>query len=156
MAKKAKKDGAVGRNRKARLRFEILETEECGILLTGTEVKSLRNGQCSLDEAFARIFDGEVWLYGCHIPPYQHGNVHNHDPLRRRKLLLHKRQIEKLVPKVREKGQTLVPLEVYFNDRGLAKVTLALAGGKTQRDKRQDIQKREAQREIDRALRRRR
>ena len=155
MPAKAKKEGPVIRNRKARFRFELLEQIECGIALRGTEVKSLRNGQGSLEEAYARMQGREVWLRGFHIPPYKHGNVDNHDPLRHRKLLLHKRQIAKLEPKLKLRGLTLVPVDLHFNDRGIAKVTLALARGKSQFDKRQDIQKREAQREMDQARRRR-
>ena len=144
------------RNKKARLRYQILETLECGLVLLGTEVKSLRQGRASLDEAFARITNGEIWLHGFHISPYEHGNVHNHDPLRPRKLLLHNRQIAKLQPKVLQRGLTLIPLNVYFSPRGLAKVELALVQGKTHRDKRQDLRKRDDKREMDRALRRRR
>lgn len=155
MPKTPKKDDSVVRNRKARFRFDLLEKMECGIVLQGTEVKSLRCGLGSLEEAFARIWDGELWLYGFHIPPYEHGDARHHEPLRRRKLLMHKREIAKLDPKLTLRGLTLVPLNVYFNQRGLAKITLALAKGKSQRDKRQDIQKREAKREMDRAMRRR-
>lgn len=142
------------RNKRAHLRFEILEKLECGLVLRGTEVKSLRQGRGSLEEAYARVTGDEVWLHGFHIPPYSHGNVQNHDPLRPRKLLLHKRQIAKLTPKVIQRGLTLVPMEVYFSARGLVKVQLALARGKAQRDKRQDLKKREHKREIQRALRR--
>ena len=155
MPKKGQKNAPVIRNRKARFRFDLLEKTECGIVLKGTEVKSLRNGQGSLEEAFARIQGGEIWLYGFHIPPYEHGNVYNHEPNRRRKLLMHAREIAKLGPKLNLRGFTLVPLEVYFNERGLAKLTLALATGKSHRDKRQDMHKREAKREMDRAMRRR-
>ena len=118
MPKKVKKETPVIRNRKARFRFELLDTTKCGIVLRGTEVKSLRSGQGSLEEAFARIQDGEIWLYGFHIPPYEHGNVRQHDPTRRRKLLMHKREIAKLEPKLILRGWTLVPLNVYFNARG--------------------------------------
>lgn len=142
------------RNRKAWHRFEVLDRLECGLALTGTEVKSLRAGQASLDEAFARITGGEVWLLGLHIALYSHGHGRNHDPLRPRKLLLHRREIARLGPKVTQKGLTLVPLEIYFNQRGLAKVELALARGKAQPDKRQDLKKREHQRDMDQALRR--
>jgi SsrA-binding protein len=144
------------RNRKAHLRFEVLEKVECGLVLLGTEVKSLRQGRASLEEAYARISGDEVWLHGFHIPPYSHGNVQNHDPLRPRKLLLHKGQIARLAPKVLQRGLTLVPLRVYFSARGLAKVELALVQGKARRDKRQELQKREHKREMARALRRRR
>lgn len=143
------------RNRRARFRFELIEKLECGLVLKGTEVKSLRAGQGSLEEAFARIRDGELWLCGFHIPPYAHGNVHNHDPLRARKLLLHKREIRKLTSKLMLRGLTLVPLDVRFNARGIAKVTLALARGKKAPDKRQDVKQREAKRDMERAIRRR-
>lgn len=155
MPKKEQKNTPVIRNRKARFRFDLLETIECGIVLKGSEVKSLRDGQGSLEEAFARIEGKEIWLCGCHIPPYEHGNVQNHVPTRRRKLLMHAREIAKLGPKLTLRGYTLVPLEVYFNKRGLAKLTLALATGKSHRDKRQDMRKREAKREMDRVMRRR-
>ncbi len=154
MAKKAGGKPKTIRNRKARHSFELLDTMECGIVLRGTEVKSLRDGQGSLEEAFARIHDQELWLYAFHIPPYDHGNVHNHDPTRRRKLLMHKREIARLATKLTLKGQTLVPLDLYFNDRGIAKLTLALATGRNRRDKRQDLQERDAKREMDRAMRR--
>ena len=142
------------RNKKARLRYQVLEELECGLVLLGTEAKSLRQGRASLDEAFARITNGEIWLHGFHIPPYEHGNVHNHDPLRPRKILAHRREIARLLPKVRQRGLTLIPLSVYFSARGLAKVQIALVQGKTHRDKRQDLQKREHKREMDRAVRR--
>jgi len=140
-------------NRKARHRFEILETLECGVMLLGTEVKSLRAGRASLDESYARIEHGELWLIGLHINPYEHALVGAHEPLRRRKLLAKRRQIDKFLPKVTQKGCTLVPLALYFNERGLAKVEIALATGKTGADKRQSLKKREHQREMDRAMR---
>jgi len=142
------------RNRKAHFRFEILEKIECGLVLQGTEVKSLRDGQASLEEAYARIQDDEIWLIGAHIAPYEHGNVMNHEPTRPRKLLLHRREIRKLLPKVIQRGLTMVPLAIYFNQRGLAKCTVALAQGKAHRDKRDDIRKREQKREMDRVQRR--
>jgi SsrA-binding protein len=142
------------RNKKASHKYEILEKTECGIVLRGTEVKSLRAGSASLDEAFARIDGEEIWLIGFNIPPYKHGNVLNHEPTRPRKLLLHKREVHKLLPKVVQRGQTLVPLRVYFNDRGLCKVTLALARGKTHGDKREALKKKDQKREMDRAMRR--
>ena len=144
------------RNRKARHRFQILETVQCGLVLRGTEVKSLRAGQGSLDEAHARIAGDEVWLLGFHIAPYSHAHAANHEPTRRRKLLLQRREIRKLESKFVQKGLTLVPLEVYFSDRGLVKVTLALARGKSRADKRQDLKKTEHRREMDRAMRQRR
>lgn len=154
MAKKAAKQTPSIRNKKAHHKFEILEKIECGMVLQGTEVKSLRGGRASLDEAYARVRGQEIWLVGFHIAPYEHGNVMNHEPLRPRKLLLHGREIRKLIPKVTQAGLTLVPLRIYFNARGLAKCTLALAKGKAHRDKRQDIRKREQKREMDRAMRR--
>ncbi len=156
MTNKSHPNRPIIQNRKAKFRYEILDRIECGLVLQGTEVKSLRAGGGSLEEAFACVEGGAVWLRGFHIPPYTHGNVQNHDPLRRRKLLLHKREIGKLAPKVAVRGLTLVPLEVYFNDRGIAKVTLGLARGKAMGDKRQDMKKRDAQREMDRAMKRRR
>jgi SsrA-binding protein len=155
MAKKGDKQPAGIRNKKASHKYEILEKFECGIVLRGTEVKSLRAGSATLDESHARIQGHEIFLVGFNIPPYKHGNVMNHEPTRTRKLLLHKREIAKLLPKVLQRGQTLVPLRVYFNDRGLCKVTLALARGKTHGDKRQDLKKKEQKREMDRAMRRR-
>ncbi len=141
-------------NKKARFSYEVLDRLEVGIELQGSEVKSVRGAQVSLDEAFARIVGREVFLYGCHISPYEQAGRQNHDPTRARKLLLHRREIKRLVGKVREKGQTLVPLSMYFNKRGLAKVDLALVKGKSRYDKRQSIKRREHEREIGRALRR--
>jgi SsrA-binding protein len=123
-------------------------------VLTGTEVKSLRAGRASLIGAFARVKGGEVWLEALHIPPYDEGNIHNHDPLRTRKLLLHGREIRRLIGSVEQKGLTLVPLDLYFKNNR-AKVTIALARGKQEHDRRDDIKKREAEREIARAVRRR-
>jgi SsrA-binding protein len=137
-------------NRKARFDFEILERLEAGLCLKGTEVKSLRSGQASLDEAFARLQGDELYLVNFHIHPYEAGNRFNHEPLRPRKLLLHRREIRKLASKVAQRGQTLVPLAIYFNQRGLAKVELALARGKTRGDKREAIREREAKREMSR------
>lgn len=142
-------------NRKARHDYEILETCEAGLVLTGTEVKSLRTGRANLKDSFARIQNGEVWLYHMHISPYSHGNINNHEPTRPRKLLLHRSEIRRLTGKVEERGLTLVPLKVYFKD-GYAKVELALARGKRLYDKRQDIARRDAERDVARALRRRR
>lgn len=155
MPKKPKTTPQI-RNRKAHHRFQILEKLQCGIVLRGTEVKSLRDGQGSLDEAHARISNGEVWLVGFHIAPYSHGHTTNHEPKRQRKLLLQRREISKLEAKITQKGLTLVPLEVYFNDRGLVKVMLALGQGKSHADKRQDLKKAEHRREMDRAMRQRR
>jgi SsrA-binding protein len=142
-------------NRKARHDYEILETLEAGLVLTGTEVKSLRDGKASLAEAYVRLDGDEAFLVGAHIPEYSHGNRENHEPTRRRKLLLHKKEIHRLVSKVQEKGLTIVPLRLYWK-RGRAKLEIALGRGKKQYDQRQDVAKREATREIDRALARNR
>lgn len=145
----------VAENRKARFRFEIVDRMECGIALKGTEVKSLRNKEVSLAEAYARISPaGELWLMECHINPYEAGTSGNQEPTRPRKLLAHRREIEKWRPQVRAKGMTMVPLELYFSSRGLAKVVIGLVRGKTHGDKRQDVKKREHQREMNRATRR--
>ena len=156
MSRKTAQDYSICRNRRAAHRFEILERIECGIALQGTEVKSLRDRAVSLEEAYARIERDEVWLIGCHIAPYSHSHTLNHDPLRRRKLLLHARQIRKLKPMLDRRGLTLVPLRLYFNDRGIAKIVLALAQGKKVADKRQALKQREHRREMERATRRRR
>lgn len=140
-------------NRKARHEYEIFDTFEGGLVLQGTEVKSLRQGQASIKEAFAEIVDGEVFLVDSHIPPYSHGSIHNHEPKRRRKVLLRGREIKSLAGKLSEKGLTLIPLRLYFR-RGLAKVELALARGKKVRDKRETIRRREAEREMAREIRR--
>jgi SsrA-binding protein len=142
-------------NRRARHDYHFLEKVEAGLVLTGTEVKSLRDGRATLQQAYADIRDGEAWLVGAHISTYDQGNIANHDPDRDRKLLLHRREVESLGAKVRERGLTLVPTRLYFRD-GRAKVELALARGKEQRDKRSDLAKREAQRDMERALKSRR
>src|SRR5919202_1946621 len=139
-------------NRRARHDYHFLERLEAGIVLTGTEVKSLREGRAQLRQAYADVRNGEVWLIGAHISPYAQGNSANHDPDRDRKLLLHSREIASLIGKVRERGLTLVPTRLYFKD-GRAKVELALARGKETRDKRPDIARREARRQMERALR---
>jgi SsrA-binding protein len=138
-------------NRKARHEYEILETYEAGIALQGTEVKSLRAGKANLKDAFARIENGEIFLYNMHISPYEQGNRFNHDPKRTRKLLMHKYEINKLFGAVREKGLTLVPLKVYFS-RGRAKVELALAKGKKLYDKREDLAEKDAKRDMEKAF----
>ncbi len=145
----------VASNRRARFEYHVEETYEAGLVLTGTEVKSLRAGRASLQEAFARVENDEVWLYHMHIPPYEAGNIFNHDPLRKRKLLLHRSQIHRLFGKAQQKGYTLVPLRLYFK-HGVAKVELAVARGKRQYDKRAAIEAREAQRRMERVVRRRR
>jgi SsrA-binding protein len=143
----------VARNRRARHEFDLLETIEAGLVLTGTEVKSLRNGKASLEESYAGLDCGELWLYGCDIPEYLQANRMNHKPKRPRKLLLHRREILKIAGKATERGLTLVPLKLYFK-KGIAKVELAIAKGRKTYDKREAIKAQEARREMDRALRR--
>ena len=145
----------IARNRRARYDYRIEDTYEAGLVLTGTEVKSLRAGRASLADGFAQISDGEVWLHNVHIPEYTQGTWTNHDVRRTRKLLLHRKEIEKLSAKTAEQGLTLVPLELYFKD-GKSKVELGLGRGKRTYDKRHDLASRDAAREVDRALRRRR
>jgi len=142
----------VARNRRAFHEYEILDTWEAGIVLTGPEVKSIRAGRVSIAEAFARVEDGEVWLYGMHISPYDPASRWNLDPLRTRKLLLNAREIRRLIGATRERGITLIPLELYFR-RGYAKIQLALARGKKLHDRRQELRERDAAREIERATR---
>ena len=144
----------VCENRKARHDYFIHETYEAGIELVGTEVKSLRAGKANLKDSFALIKDGEIYLENMHVSPYDQGNQFNHDPLRRRKLLLHKAEIVKLFSQTRERGWTLVPLKIYFK-HGRAKLELALASGKHNYDKRQDLKKKADQRDIQRALKER-
>ena len=145
------KDGfkLVANNKKAYHDYFIEEKYECGVALHGTEVKSLRMGKCSIKEAFVRIENGEVYVYGMHISPYEKGNIFNKDPLRVKKLLLHKQEINKLIGKIKEKGYTLVPLQVYFSN-GRAKVEIGLAKGKKLYDKREDIAKKDQRRENER------
>ena len=145
----------IAKNRRAFHEYEILETYEAGIELTGTEVRSLRENNCQLTDCFALIRNGEVWLHNVHIAPFSHGNIANVDPDRKRKLLLHRREIRILEQKTREKGLTLVPVSMYFNERSLVKVELAVARGKKLHDKRQSIAERDAKRDIDRALKER-
>jgi SsrA-binding protein len=145
----------IADNRRARHDYQLLERVEAGIVLTGTEVKSLREGRASLQQAYADFRGGEAWLVGAHIPVYDQGNLANHDPDRDRKLLLQKRELASLAGKVAQRGLTLVPTQLYFKD-GRAKVELALARGKEQRDKRRDLAKREAERQMERALKARR
>lgn len=140
----------IATNRKARHDYTILDTYEAGVALVGTEVKSLRGGRVSLVDAYATVDDGEVWLRGLHIPEYFHGTWTNHEPRRTRKLLLHRREIERLIGKLKESGLSLVPLSMYFSD-GRVKVELGLARGKKAYDKRQALAKRDAQREMARA-----
>ncbi len=151
---KAARDRVAIANRRARHEYFILDTYECGIVLVGSEVKSVRDGRANLGDAYARVEAGEVWLYGMHVSPYPFARI-GHDPTRRRKLLLHRGEIDRLVGKLSEAGLTLVPLKVYFKD-GLAKVELALAKGKRQWDKRQALAERDARRETERAVKGRR
>ena len=144
----------IAQNRKARHDYSVLDTYEAGVMLTGTEVKSLRAGRASLVDAFATIDDGEVFLRNVHIPEYEQGSWTNHEPRRVRKLLLHRAEIERLIGKTKESGLTLVPLSLYFT-QGKVKVELALARGKRSYDKRQDLARRDAAREMQRAVGRR-
>ncbi len=154
--KKEKEVGVkvVAKNRKARHLYHIVETFESGIALQGTEVKSVREARVNLKDSFARVEKGELFLYNMHISPYEHGNRFNHDPLRPRKLLMHRREINRLGGYVQEKGLTLVPLSLYLR-RGKVKVELALVRGKRDYDKRQDIAERDARREMERAFKER-
>jgi SsrA-binding protein len=149
-----KNERVVSDNRKARHRYHVLDTLECGIQLVGSEVKSLRAGLLSLDEAYGRVEGEEVWLLGANIAEYAFSHTLNHQPKRRRKLLMHRREINKFAGQAFEKGLTLVPLKVYFKE-GRAKVLLGICRGKQQHDKRDSLKKREQQRDIDRAMRRR-
>lgn len=150
----AARDGrkVVARNRKARHEYEIVEEYEAGLVLKGAEVKSVREGNVSFTDSFARVEGGEVWLYELHIAPYEAANTDRPDPKRPRKLLLHRREIERLASATAERGLTLVPLDVHFT-RGYAKVTLALARGKKLHDKREDLKRRVMRREVERAIR---
>jgi SsrA-binding protein len=152
--KRKAQPGDVATNRQASYRYNLLERFECGIALTGTEVKSLREGKAQLKDSYATIRDGEVWLIGLYIPPYGPASRDNHDPERPRKLLLHRREIERLTGRTAERGLTLVPTRIYFaGPRSRAKVELALARGKDLYDKRDSIRKREMARDIQRELR---
>ena len=148
MAKGKESQKLIANNKKAYHDFFIDETYECGIALHGTEVKSMRMGKCSIKEAFVRIEDGEVFVYGMHVSPYEKWNIFNKDPLRVKKLLLHKYEINKLLGKIKEKGYTLVPLQVYFKD-GKVKVEIGLARGKKLYDKREAIAKKDQRREAE-------
>jgi SsrA-binding protein len=145
----------IARNKRARHDYMIEDVVEAGLVLTGTEVKSLRAGRASLTDGFGMITDSEAWLHGVHIPEYTQGTWTNHEPRRIRKLLLHRKEIERLARSTQERGLTIVPLSLYFKD-GKAKIELGLARGKRSYDKRQDLAKRDAAREVDRELRRRR
>ena len=143
----------IATNRQASYRFNLLDTWECGIVLTGTEVKSLRSGKATLKDGYAAVHNGEVWLYNIHIPPYAPATRDNHEPERPRKLLMHRREIERLIGKQKEKGLTLVPTRLYFKGRH-AKVEIALGQGKDRHDKRHAIKERELKREMERSFRR--
>ena len=145
----------IAENRRARHDYHLLERFEAGVVLTGTEVKSLREGRVTLAQAYADVRDGEVWLIGAEISVYDQGNIANHEPTRDRKLLLHRGEISSLTGKVREKGQTIVPTRLYFKD-GKVKIELALARGKEKGDKRRDLADRDAKRQMERALKSRR
>jgi len=150
--KKDRTEQAVATNRKAFHDYEIEERLEAGIVLQGTEVKALREGRVNLRDSFASVDKGVIRLHNCHISPYSHGNIMNHNPLRARTLLLHKKEIRKLIGQTQQKGLTLVPLRIYFSPRGHAKVELALARGKKEYDRRETIKQREAGREMERAM----
>ena len=155
MAKKTKRKAAAGdiaTNRQASYRYDLLEKIECGLVLTGTEVKALRQGSATIKDGYAAIREGELWLHNVHIPPYGPAARENHDPDRDRKLLVHRRELERLIGKAQERGLTLVPTRLYFKGPR-AKVEIALARGKDVRDKRESIRERETKREMDRALR---
>ena len=163
MAKKDKKaekkeadknERVIADNRKARHDYHVLDTLECGIVLAGSEVKSLRSGTLSLDEAYGRVEGDEVWRVGANIPEYSYSHALNHVPKRRRKLLMHRREIKKFAGQAYEKGLTLVPLKMYFKE-GRAKVLMGICKGKQKHDKRESMKKRDAQRDIDRAMRKR-
>ena len=144
-------DRVVAKNRKARHEFHVLQTWEAGLVLQGTEVKSLRDGKANLADAYARLDGGELWLYNMHVSPYEAGNRFNHDPLRRRKLLMHRSELRRLVGEVEQKGLTLVPLDVHFSG-GIAKVDLALVRGKKLHDKRDTLRERAVERDMERGF----
>ncbi len=149
-----KESRLIANNKNARREFFIEDTYEAGLVLTGTEIKSIRAGRVNIKESYAKLIDGEVFIIGMHISPYKQGNIFNVDPLRVRKLLLNKREINKISEKVSEKGKTLVPLKLYINSFGLAKLQIGVAHGKKLYDKRADIAKKDAQMKIKRAVRR--
>jgi SsrA-binding protein len=150
-AEKAPAQKVISDNRRARHEFEIVEVFQAGIVLSGTEVKSMRGGRANLSDAFARVEGGELWLYNCHISPYDHGNRFNHEPMRKRKLLMHQGEIAKLKSKLQEKGLTLIPLKIYFK-KNWVKVDLGLGRGKRLYDKREAIAKRDTKRQLDRIV----
>ncbi|MDR0647989.1 MAG: SsrA-binding protein SmpB [Synergistaceae bacterium] len=148
-------DKTVSSNRRARHEYFVLESMEAGIVLSGTEIKSVRAGNVNLKDGFARVDKGELWLYNVHISPYEKGTYYNKDPLRPRKLLVHKKQLLKLNVKIREKGLTLIPLKMYLKEGKRAKIELAIAKGKQQHDKRDSMAERDAEREIARSVKER-
>jgi SsrA-binding protein len=152
MASQADGDRSIATNRRARHEYEILETLEAGLVLRGTEVKSLRAGLVNFKDSYATVRNGEVWFLGCHISPYSHGTDANHDPERDRKLLLHEREIKRLTGKIAERGLTLVPLKLYFKS-GRAKLEIGLGRGKKLHDKRSALRERDVRREMDKAAR---
>ena len=155
MSEKKKKENTITTHREARHYYEILESLETGIVLVGCEVKSLRDSQCSLAGSFARFEGSELYLMNVYIAPYESGNRENPDPRRNRKLLLHKSQLDKLRARTQERGLVLIPLKMYFSDRGIAKLELGLAKSKKHEDQRADIKEREAKRQLDRAVKNR-
>jgi SsrA-binding protein len=154
--RKEQTETVVATNRKAFHDYAIEDKMEAGIVLRGTEVKSLREGKVNLRDSYASVDHEQVILHNCHITPYSHGNIMNHDPLRPRKLLLHRKEISKLLGKTQQKGLTIVPLRIYFTPRGKAKIEIALAKGKKQYDRREATKQREAGREVERAMKRER
>ena len=147
-----KTEKVVATNRKAYHDYHIDERYEAGMVLLGTEVKAMREGRVNLKDSFARVDRNEVILHQCHISPYSHGNIMNHEPLRPRKLLLHRKEINKLMGRTQQKGLTLVPLRIYFNQAGKAKIEIGLGKGKHEYDRREDIKDREARRDVERAM----
>jgi SsrA-binding protein len=146
----------ISDNRKARHSYEVLDSIECGMILQGSEVKSLRDGKCQLDEAYGRVKGDTLWLIGCNIAEYPQATIWNHEPKRPRQLLVHKREMARFIGKAKEKGLTLVPLKMYFNERGIAKCVMGLCRGLKLHDKRDKLKQNDARRDIERALRRRR
>lgn len=150
------KSPVVIANKKASFNFQLMESFHAGIMLSGTEVKPLREGKASLNDSFCFFRKGELWIKNLHISEYKYGNYNNHEPLRIRKLLLNKREMQRLQEKVKERGLTIVPVQIYFNERGFAKIEIALARGKKTFDKRESIKERDTKKMMDRALRARR
>ena len=139
-------------NKKAAFEYNFLVSYTAGIMLTGTEVKSIRDGKANLSDAFCIVTNGEIWMKNMHISEYSHGSYNNHDPKRMRKLLLNKNEIQKIISRLKEKGNTIIPVKLFFNDRGIAKVEIAVARGKKMYDKREDIKKKDVEREMKRNL----